>query len=81
MIAGPEGHPIAVKLVDLGIVAIAAEETFTVASAFLGSKHSAPLEQLTGGALDERTDIYGAGSILFNCLKGSPMYDGVGPVR
>jgi hypothetical protein len=79
IVASQLKHPIAVKLVDLGIVSVAAERRFTIASSFLGSKHSAPLEQLVGDELDERTDIYGAGSVLFNCLKGTPMYDGVGP--
>ena len=68
-----------IKLVDLGIVALAAEDKFTQASLFLGSKHSAPLEQLTGEELDERTDIYGAGSVLYHCIRGVPMYNGVGP--
>jgi len=58
---------------------LAAEDKFTQASLFLGSKHSAPLEQLTGEELDERTDIYGAGSVLYHCIRGVPMYNGVGP--
>jgi serine/threonine-protein kinase len=68
-----------IKLVDLGIVSIPAEDRFTAASVFLGSKHSAPLEQLTGQELDERTDIYGAGSVLYHCLRGVPMYNNAGP--
>ena len=68
-----------IKLVDLGIVALTTDERLTAASVFLGSKHSAPLEQLTGQQLDARTDIYGAGSVLFHCLKGAPMYAGAGP--
>jgi tRNA A-37 threonylcarbamoyl transferase component Bud32 len=68
-----------IKLVDLGIVSIPTEDQLTAASVFLGSKHSAPLEQLTGRNVDERTDIYAAGSVLFHCLKGSPMYQSAGP--
>lgn len=68
-----------IKLVDLGIVSIPAEDQLTAASVFLGSKHSAPLEQLTGSEMDERTDIYGAGSVLFHCLRGTPMYNNAGP--
>jgi hypothetical protein len=68
-----------IKLVDLGIVAVPSEERLTQASVFLGSKHSAPLEQLTGQSLDERTDIYGAGSVLFHALTGRPMYSNAGP--
>lgn len=68
-----------IKLVDLGIVSVINEPAFTATSAFLGSKHSAPLEQLTGEPLDKRADIYGAGGVLFSCYKGVPMYDNVGP--
>jgi serine/threonine protein kinase len=68
-----------IKLVDLGIVSIPSEDRFTAASVFLGSKHSAPLEQLTGDQVDERTDIYGAGSVLYHCVRGEPMYNNVGP--
>jgi serine/threonine protein kinase len=79
MVASAAPGAIAIKLVDLGIVSVAADEKLTVPSVFLGSKHSAPLEQLTGGELDQRTDIYGAGSVLFHCFTGRPMYSGVGP--
>lgn len=79
MLSRHDDHNISIKLVDLGIVAVTADDRLTAASVFLGSKHSAPLEQLTGGELDERTDIYGAGSVLFHCLSGAPMYSGIGP--
>ena len=46
---------------------------------FLGSKHSSPIEQLTGEQLDQRADIYGAGTVLFHCYRGVPMYHAVGP--
>jgi serine/threonine-protein kinase len=68
-----------IKLVDLGIVSVPSEEKLTQASVFLGSKHSAPLEQLTGQRMDERTDIYGAGSVLYHALTGQPMYANAGP--
>ncbi len=68
-----------IKLVDLGIVYIAAEQGLTQASSFLGSKHSAPFEQLVGDHLDERADIYGVGSVLFSCLMGRELYAGAGP--
>jgi len=56
-----------------------ADGGFTAPSVFIGSKHSAPLEQLTGDTVDERTDIYGAGSVLYHAIKGAPMYHGAGP--
>jgi hypothetical protein len=79
MVAGRDESSLTIKLVDLGIVSIPSEDRFTAASVFLGSKHSAPLEQLTGGEVDQRTDVYGAGSVLFHCLRGFPMYNNAGP--
>jgi len=79
MLAGENPTDLKLKLVDLGIVSLATDDQFTAASVFLGSKRSAPLEQLSGGEPDERTDIYGAGSVLFHCIRGVPMYQGVGP--
>lgn len=79
LVAEHSERRITIKLVDLGIVSIPAEEKLTQASAFLGSKHSAPFEQLTGERLDERTDIYGAGSVLFHAITGRAMYHDAGP--
>jgi serine/threonine protein kinase len=70
---------LSIKLVDLGIVAVEHDGGFTNVSAFLGSKHSASMEQLTGRAIDAKTDIYSAGSVLYHCLRGVPMYVDVGP--
>ena len=47
-------------LLDLGIVTISYEKGVTAVSHFLGSKHWAPIEQLLGESLDERSDLYGA---------------------
>lgn len=75
--ANSVGRP-GIKLVDLGIVAVTTEDRLTAGSVFMGSKHSAPLEQLTGEEVTESVDIYGAGTVLFHCLTGRPMYDKVG---
>lgn len=79
LIASSTRPALTIKLVDLGIVSVPTDDRLTQASVFLGSKHSAPLEQLRGQILDERTDIYGAGSVLYHALTGRPMYDGAGP--
>ena len=67
------------KLCDLGIVSVIGDKSFTGTSVFLGSKHSAPLEQMTGEEVDYRTDVYAAGSVMYYCLKGHPMYHRAGP--
>ena len=68
-----------VKLLDFGIVALESERQLTAHSVFLGSKHSAPLEQLKGERLDARADIYSIGTVLFHCYEGRPPYEDAGP--
>lgn len=79
MVTSASGNPISIKLLDLGIVSVVQEPSMTGSSVFLGSKHSAPLEQLMGRELDARADIYAAGSVLSHAFTGSPMYYAVGP--
>jgi serine/threonine-protein kinase len=67
-----------IKLLDFGIISVENEIELT-GSMFIGSKHSAPIEQLTGEKLDERADIYAAGTVLYYCYSGKPMYSGTGP--
>lgn len=69
----PQGEEL--KLCDFGIVSVQGLPGFT-ASGFLGSKHSAPWEQLLGKTLDERADLYGAGAALFHAISGREMYAG-----
>ncbi len=63
-------------LLDLGIVNITYEKGVTAVSHFLGSKHWAPIEQLLGESLDERSDLYGVGAVAFNALTGQEPYAG-----
>lgn len=63
-------------LLDLGIVTITYEKGVTAVSHFLGSKHWAPIEQLMGEALDERSDLYSAAAVAYNALTGHEPYAG-----
>jgi len=69
-----------IKLLDFGIVSVQHEPSWTMPSEFLGSKHTAPLEQLSGEELDDRSDIYSAGAVLYNLYTGRPPYYAAGPV-
>jgi len=72
-------NPLKLKLLDLGIVSLMRETGFTEASIFLGSKHTASLEQLLGKDVDKRADVYALGATLLHCYTGQPMYNDSGP--
>lgn len=79
IVTSPPGVPTEIKLLDFGIVDVGGDDGNTGTSVFLGSKHSAPLEQLTGEEIDDSSDIYAVGSVLYHCYMGEPMYNRVGP--
>jgi len=69
-----ENKPVRAILLDLGIVSLMFEKSVTAVSRFVGSKHWAPLEQLVGQNLDERSDIYSIGAVAYNILVGVEPY-------
>jgi len=50
-----DGNQEIAKLCDLGIVSVIGDPSLTGTSVFMGSKHSAPFEQMVGEELDPRT--------------------------
>ncbi len=69
----------ALKLLDLGIVAVEDGHDATAPSYFLGSKHYASFEQLLGEPnrpVDERSDVYSLGASLFHLYSGRQPYAG-----
>jgi tRNA A-37 threonylcarbamoyl transferase component Bud32 len=70
-----DGSPHCV-LLDLGIVSPMFEKGVTAVSRFVGSKHWAPLEQLVGGTLDQRSDLYSIGALAYNLLVGVEPFSG-----
>jgi len=66
-----DGLPL-VKLIDLGIVkALEGEDCgLTTAGIFLGKARYGSPEQLGGGAVDERSDLYSFGVVLYELLTG-----------
>ena len=70
------------RLVDFGIAhsLAAASERLTMAGTVIGSLHSMAPEQLTGGPITPRTDLYGVGAVLHESLTGRPPYADSSPV-
>ena len=66
-------HQGEVKITDFGIVHIE-EATFTPTGAMLGTPRYMSPEQVTGGQVDARSDIYSLGIVLYESLIGSPPF-------
>ncbi len=70
------------RLVDFGIAhsLAVASERLTMAGTVIGSLHSMAPEQLVGGPITPRTDLYGLGAVLHESLTGRPPYAESSPV-
>jgi len=62
-----------IKITDFGIVHIE-EATFTPTGALIGTPRYMSPEQVHGGRIDARSDIYAVGIIMYELLVGSPPY-------
>lgn len=61
-----------VQLSDFGLVMdLTGTGHLSPSGHFLGSLHYAAPEQIKGGPIDGRTDVYGLGCLLYECLAGS----------
>ena len=79
ILVGPDGRA---RLVDFGIahsLAVGAER-LTTTGMVIGTLHSMAPEQLLGGSITPRTDLYGLGAVLFEALTGRPPYAGSTPL-
>lgn len=69
-----------VKLMDFGIARFAMSQSHTIDGNAIGSVHYISPEQALGNAVDQRTDIYSVGVILFEMLCGRLPFDGESPI-
>ena len=61
-----------VLLSDFGLVVdLSSDSRFSASGHFMGSLNYAAPEQIKGGRVDGRTDVYALGCVLYECLTGT----------
>ncbi len=68
-----------VKVTDFGIARMMSKGN-TLTKEALGSVHYISPEQAKGGRVDNRSDIYSLGVVMYEMMTGKPPYDGESPV-
>jgi serine/threonine protein kinase len=75
------GDRVRVKLTDFGIAKLLDAQGMTSTGQVLGSPaHMAP-EQIEGGDVDARADIFGIGVLLYECMVGHLPFEGNNPAQ
>jgi serine/threonine protein kinase len=70
-----------IKLTDFGIAKLLDVQGVTSTGQVLGSPaHMAP-EQIEGGDVDARTDVFGLGVLMYECLVGHLPFEGKNPAQ
>ena len=68
-----------VKVTDFGIARLMSKGN-TLTKEALGSVHYISPEQAKGGRIDNRSDLYSLGIVMYEMMAGRPPYDGESPV-
>ena len=75
------GDRVIVKLTDFGIAKLLDAQGVTSTGQVLGSPaHMAP-EQIEGGEVDGRADVFGMGVLLYECMVGHLPFEGNNPAQ
>jgi serine/threonine-protein kinase len=75
------GERVAIKLTDFGIAKLLDAQGVTSTGQVLGSPaHMAP-EQIEGGEVDVRADVFGLGVLLYECMVGHLPFLGNNPAQ
>jgi len=69
-----------VKLTDFGIAKAERRVSRTEVGMIKGNASFMSPEQARGGVVDQRSDIFSAGLVLYHCLTGQPLYRGETPM-
>jgi hypothetical protein len=65
-----------VKVADFGTAKLASSSLQTVEGSIMGSPHCMSPEQVRGETIDERSDVYSLGIVLYQMLLGRPPFTG-----
>jgi serine/threonine protein kinase len=76
MVAREDASRIRVRIMDFGLARGATESKITKSGTIAGTLSYMSPEQVIGGAVDQRTDIYSLGTVLYECVAGEPPYSG-----
>ena len=69
-----------VKVTDFGIARMTSNETVAQTAAVLGTASYLSPEQAQGGPIDQRSDLYSLGCVLYEMLTGRPPFTADSPV-
>lgn len=69
------------KLLDFGIAKTDQDQQLTTEGVVLGSPLYMSPEQISGSQVDERSDLYSLGCVMFESLLGSPPFEGSNPLE
>src|SRR5690606_32048406 len=77
----PGGESARVKLTDFGIAKLLDAQGVTHTGQVLGSPAHMVTEQIEGGEVDDRADVFGAGVLLYEMLTGVLTFEGKNPAQ
>ncbi len=69
-----------VKVADFGIARAASDRTLVQTDDIVGSAHYFSPEQARGGFIDDHSDLYSLGVVLYEMLAGNAPFDGPTPI-
>ncbi len=80
-VGGHGAERVKIKLTDFGIAKLLDAQGVTSTGQVLGSPaHMAP-EQIEGGDVDARADVFGLGVLLYECMTGHLPFEGTNPAQ